>query len=69
MPADHEFPTSVWRVKAIHKELEFHKIRVYANDAYPCIGEGSFRLYQFVSNIEFAQKYHNYYYMISAVKQ
>lgn len=68
-PADYEFPTSVWRVKAMLQRLGFHSIRIHSNKAYPCIGETSFRFYKLFSNFEFIRKYHNYHYMISAIKQ
>jgi SAM-dependent methyltransferase/uncharacterized protein YbaR (Trm112 family) len=67
-PSDYEFPTSVWRVRTILEELGFEEITVYANNAYPGIGEASYRLYKILRHIEVIRKYHNYHYMLSAVK-
>ncbi|MCX5800972.1 MAG: methyltransferase domain-containing protein [Candidatus Eisenbacteria bacterium] len=68
-PADYEFPTSVWRVKAMLQCLGFQNIRIYPNTAYPCIGEWGFRFYKLFSNFEFIRRYHNYHYMLSATRQ
>ncbi len=67
-PADYEFPTSIWRVKSILERLNFHNIIIYPNNAYPCIGESSYRIYEFFKNVEFITKYHNYHYMLKATK-
>ena len=68
-PAHYEFPTSIWRVKNILGELGFCNIRIYPNNAYPCIGPMSFQVYKFLSRIEWIRKYHNYHYMLSAIKE
>jgi SAM-dependent methyltransferase len=67
-PADYEFPTSVWRVRAILRDLGFKDITVYPNTAYPCIGQRLFWLWSLLSRFEFTRKYHNYHYMLSAVR-
>lgn len=67
-PADYEFPTSVWRVKAMLQRLGFQSITVHPNGAYPGIGEAGYRLYRLLSALEFIRKYHNYHYMISAIR-
>ena len=67
-PAHYEFPTSVWYVKKTLEELGFCNIRIYANKAYPCIGPLNYQVYKGFSKIEWVQKYHNYHYMLSAIK-
>ncbi len=67
-PRDYEFPTSVWRVKAMLEELSFDEITVYSNNAYPGIGETSYKFYKLLKTIEFVRKYHNFHYMLSAVR-
>jgi len=68
-PADYEFPTSVWKVKDVLRTLGFERIRVYPNIAYPGISEASFRLYRSLGRSDFVRKYHNYHYIISAVRR
>ena len=68
-PADYEFPTSVWRVKAMLKRLGFQDIRIHPNEAYPCIGEWGFRAYGALGKSEYVRKHHNYHYMLSATRQ
>ena len=68
-PADYEFPTNVWNMKAILRNLGFTDIVVYPNNAYPCIGLKAFQIYNLFSSIEYIKKYHNYHYMISAIKK
>ena len=65
-PADYEFPTSVWRVMSILKNLGFNDITSYPHHAYPAIAERNFRAYQLLSHFEFVRKFHNYHYMVSA---
>jgi SAM-dependent methyltransferase len=65
-PADYEFPTSVWSVRKMLRDLGFRNIRVYPNNAYPCIGETSFQIYKLFKHIDWVRKYHNYHYMLSA---
>jgi SAM-dependent methyltransferase len=67
-PADYEFPTSPWRVKRALRELGFRRIRVYPNDAYPCIGKTGYGFYRLFKNLDWVRKYHNYHYMLSAEK-
>ncbi len=67
-PADYEFPTSVWHVRKILNELGFRNITIYPNNAYPNIGLMKFRIYKFLSKIEWVKKYHNFHYMLSAIK-
>jgi len=67
-PADYEFSTNVWHVKGLLQRLGFTDIRVYENGAYPYIGETRFRIYEFFSRYEFVRKYHNYHYVLSAVR-
>jgi SAM-dependent methyltransferase len=67
-PADYEFPTNVWRVMAILRELGFENIKCYPHSAYPTVSERSYRIYRSLSGFEFVRKYHNYHYMLSAVR-
>ena len=68
-PADYEFPTNIWKIKDILRNLDFTDILVYPNISYPCIGSKAFQLYNLFSGIEYIKKYHNYHYMISAIKK
>lgn len=65
-PANYEFSTSVWYVEGVLRQLGFHNIRLHPNNAYPCIGEKWFRVYQLFSKFDRISKYHNYHYMLSA---
>lgn len=67
-PADYEFPTNVWRVMAILRDLGFEDIKCYPHTAYPTVSERSHRIYHSLSGSEFVRKYHNYHYMLSAVR-
>ena len=67
-PADYEFPTNVWRVMAILRDLGFEDIKCYPHTAYPTVSERSHRIYRSLSGSEFVRKYHNYHYMLSAVR-
>jgi uncharacterized protein YbaR (Trm112 family)/SAM-dependent methyltransferase len=67
-PADYEFPTNVWRVMALLRELGFEDIKCYPHTAYPTVSERSHRIYRSLSGLEFVRKYHNYHYMLSAVR-
>lgn len=67
-PADYEFATNVWQVKAILDKLGFQEIEVYPNEAYPCISETSYRLYRLLSRFNHVREYHNYHYRVSATK-
>jgi len=64
-PADYEFPTNVWQVKAMLDKLGFQDIKVHSNNAYPCIGETGYRLYKLFCRSEYIRKFHNYHYMVS----
>ncbi len=68
-PADYEFPTNVWKIKDILKNMGFSDIMVYPNNSYPCIASKAFQLYNLFSGIEYIKKYHSYHYMISAIKK
>lgn len=68
-PADYEFPTNIWKVKGILRELGFHTIKAYPNSAYPTISEKSFNIYTLLSRFEYIRKYHNYHYILTAIKQ
>jgi SAM-dependent methyltransferase len=65
-PADYEFPTSVWRIRTTLERLGYRSIRVFANNAYPCISEASFRLWRLFRRAEYVRKYCNYHYTLSA---
>ncbi|MDZ7859518.1 MAG: methyltransferase domain-containing protein [Candidatus Krumholzibacteriota bacterium] len=67
-PADYEFPTNVRKIKDILRNLTFTDIVVYPNNSYPCIGPKAFQLYNLFSGLDYIRKYHNYHYMISAIK-
>ena len=68
-PAYYEFPTNVWKIKDILKQSGFGDIVVYPNNSYPCISSKAFLLYSLFSGMGYIKKYHNYHYMISAVKK
>jgi SAM-dependent methyltransferase len=68
-PANYEFPTNVWKVKSILKKLEFQNISIYSNIAYPNISPNRYFLYKLLGNFSFITKYHNYHYMLSAIKR
>jgi SAM-dependent methyltransferase len=67
-PADYEFPTSVWQVMDLLKQLGFKDIKIYPHTAYPTIIPAAYRIYKLLSGTEYVRKYHNYHYMLSAVK-
>jgi SAM-dependent methyltransferase len=67
-PADYEFPTNVWRVMSMLRQLGFREIKVYPHNAYPCIGAASYRFYRLFSGLDFVRKYHNFHYMLSAAR-
>lgn len=67
-PADYEFPTNVWQIKSMLNKLGFKNIKIHSHNAYPCIGETSYRFYKLLSRFEFIRKFHNYHYMISATR-
>ena len=67
-PADHKSPTNVWRVMAILRDLGFEDIKCYPHTAYPTVSERSHRIYRSLSGSEFVRRYHNYHYMLSAVR-
>ena len=68
-PADYEFPTNVWKIKGILRNLGFTDIVLYPNKSYPCISPKAFQLYNLFSGIEYIKKYHSYHYMISAIRK
>lgn len=68
-PAYYEFPTNVYRVRKILRDLNFSHISIHPNSAYPCIGPLSYRAYSCLSRIESVRQYHNYHYMLSATKR
>jgi len=67
-PADYEFPTNVWHVIRLLEKLGFGNIKVYPNNAYPCISQTKYKIYTSLHKSEWFKKYHNYHYMISAKK-
>ncbi|MGH7841237.1 MAG: class I SAM-dependent methyltransferase [Candidatus Binataceae bacterium] len=67
-PADYEFPTNVWHITSMLDKLGFKDIKIHPHNAYPSIGETSYRFYKLFSRFEFIRKFHNYHYMISATK-
>lgn len=67
-PADYEFPTSPWNVKKALTMIGFHNMKIYSNNSYPCIGPIRFQVYKFFSRIQRVRKFHNFHYMLSAVK-
>ncbi len=68
-PAYYEFPTNVFRVRKILRDLNFSNISIHPNNAYPCIGPLSYRAYACLCRIESVRQYHNYHYMLSATKR
>jgi SAM-dependent methyltransferase len=67
-PADYEFPTDVWKVKSLLRDLGFEQIRVYPHTAYPTISRRSYEIYNWLSRSKYVRTYHNYHYMLSAVR-
>jgi SAM-dependent methyltransferase len=67
-PAEYEFPTNVWRVMDMLRELGFDKIKSYPHTAYPTIGRRSYKLYRMFSGSSYVRTFHNYHYMLSAVR-
>lgn len=68
-PADYEFPTSVYCVRKYLQDLGLCKITIYPNNAYPNIGPIKFRIYKFFGKLKWVKKYHNFHYMLSAIKK
>jgi SAM-dependent methyltransferase len=68
-PADYEFPTSAQKVKKTLNLIGFHNIKIYSNNSYPSIGILRFQVYKFFSRIQRVRKFHNFHYMLSAVKK
>jgi uncharacterized protein YbaR (Trm112 family) len=67
-PADYEFPTNVWHVRAMLQDFGFEQVRLYPQRAYPTISPGSYRVYEWLSAFDYVRTYHNYHYMLSAVR-
>lgn len=67
-PVEYEFPTSAWKVKKTLSMIGFHNIKIYPNNSYPSIGPLRFQVYKFSGRIRRIRKFHNYHYMLSAVK-
>lgn len=67
-PADYEFPTNIWKVKRMLIKIGFHNIKIYPNSSYPNIGPVKFYIYNFLGKFDYIKKYHNFHYMLSAVK-
>ena len=67
-PADYEFPTNAWQVKSLLSDLGFEQIRFYPHTAYPTIGRQSYNIYKWLSASDYMRTYHNYHYMLSAVR-
>jgi SAM-dependent methyltransferase len=68
-PADYEFPTDVRKVTRMLKQLGFCHIRIYPNNSYPNVSPIKFRIYELFNKIEWIKKYHNFHYMLSAMKK
>jgi len=68
-PADYEFPTNVWHVMAMLDKLGFRDIKIHPNNAHPAISETKYRLYKLLSKFEYIRKFHNYHYMLSAIRR
>jgi SAM-dependent methyltransferase len=67
-PAEYEFPTSVWKVRKLLREVGFSGIRLHPNESYPCVGPSAYAAYRVFRKIEYVKTYHNYHYMLSAEK-
>jgi hypothetical protein len=67
-PASYEFPTNAWKVKSLLTDLGFKQIRFYPQNAYPTIGRKSYNAYKWLSASDYVRTYHNYHYMLSAVR-
>lgn len=68
-PADYEFPTNPWSVIRMLKKLGFSDIQLFPNISYPNIGKSKYQLYKLLSASDWIKKYHNFHYMLKAVKQ
>jgi len=67
-PAEYEFPTSVWAVKRMLRDLGFVKIVAHPHKAYPRTGPVGHRFYSLLARIDWIGRYHNYHYTITAVR-
>jgi SAM-dependent methyltransferase len=69
-PATYEFPTNVWRVARLLKEIGFTDVVIQPNqDAYPSIGPMNYRIYALFKWSRWIRTYHNYHYIICAKKE
>ena len=48
--------------------LGFRDVRVHANSAYPNVGRQAHAVYRALSGFEYIRKYHNYHYLLTAVR-
>jgi SAM-dependent methyltransferase len=67
-PADYEFPTSVWRVKKLLAGAGFMEIEAVPQRAYPNTGPAGLAVYRALSRFDRVRRYHNFHYMLFAVK-
>ena len=64
----YEFPTDVWRVVSLLEDLGFREVDVHPHTAYPNIGRLRYGLYRALGRFRRVRRYHNYHYMLSAVR-
>lgn len=67
-PADYEFPTSVWRVRKLLEAAGFREIEAVPQRAYPNTGPAGLAVYRALSRFDRVRRYHNFHYMLFAVK-
>jgi hypothetical protein len=67
-PADYEFPTNVWQVMSMLRELGFRDVTAHPHTAYPSIGAAGYGVYRMLSGFEYVRTYHNYHYLLSAAR-
>lgn len=67
-PARYEFPTNFRKVRRILEDVGFTDVCFYPNNAYPNVGAIRLGIYNALARWEWIRTYHNWHYMLSAVK-
>lgn len=68
VPAEYEFPTSLFKMKKELQKIGFSDIAIYKNKAYPEAGSLRLKLYGVLNKLTTVSKYNNFHYFISAKK-
>lgn len=66
--ADYEFPTNPFKVKRILDHVGFSRIVFFKTYAYLVRHESLFKIYRFFSRSDRIARFHNYHYMLMAVR-